>query len=239
MINIVICDEEKSIVSSVREVVDSTLSQIDSSYTVLEYTDSRSLVSDAREGAHVDIAILDIEMPYFDGRQTAIEIKKACPDCYIIFLTAHEKYAVEAYELQIFRYALKESYREKLPKYIKDAFAMLNIQAGEVLTVTGGNTVEMIPYRNILYIKKENKYSVVYCTDGHRFAWRKPIGNVKEVLNLGEFVVVDRSCLLNITQIKCISGREIICVYGERFTVSRSNLKEAKEKIIRYFGSII
>ena len=239
MINVVICDDEKSLSEKVREITDAVLSPMNVSYTVKEYTDSRSLISDVCEGAHIDIAILDIEMPYFDGRQTALELKKGCPDCLIIFLTAYEKYAVESYELQIFRYALKENFTEKLPVYIKDAVSLLTLQEGASLTVSSTNTVERIPYKSILYIKKEGKYSVVYCADGRCIAWRKPIGDVKDMLDLGEFVIADRSCLLNITQIRCISGREIVCLNGNRITVSRSNLKAAKEKIIRYFGSII
>ena len=239
MINIAICDDEKSVVAKVREIADEVLSQADCTYVVNEYADSRSLISDVCEGGHIDIAILDIEMPHFDGRQTALEIKKVCPNCCIIFLTAYDKYAVEAYELQIFRYALKENFTEKLPAYIKDAVAMLMLQDGASLKVTNGSSVERIPYKNILYIKKEGKYSVIYCTDGRSVAWRKAIGDVKDVLDLNEFVIADRSSLLNITQIKCISGREIICLNGDRITVSRSNLKAAKEKIIKYFGSII
>lgn len=239
MIRIAVCDEDKNIVFSAKKIAEGTLAQCGEAGIVKEYTDSGILVSDVQDGERFDIAILDIEMPLFDGKATAAEIKKMCPECHVIFLTAYDKYAVEAFELQIFRYALKDTYKEKLPKYIKDAITLLTIQQGAMLTLVNGGTAERIPYKKILYIKKEGKYSVVYCTDGRSVAVRKPIGEIIKTLDLAEFVVIDRSCLVNITQIKCISGKEIVCLNDGRMLVSRSNLKEAKEKIVRYFGSIL
>ena len=58
MINIAICDDEKSVVAKVREIADEVLSQADCTYVVNEYADSRSLISDVCEGGHIDIAIL-------------------------------------------------------------------------------------------------------------------------------------------------------------------------------------
>ena len=239
MIRISVCDEDKAIVFDAKEIAEKVLADCGVSGAVKGYTDSRMLMSDIYDGETIDIAVLDIEMQYYDGIQLAKEIKKKFPACYIIFLTAYEKYAVESYELQIFRYALKDAYKEKLPRYIRDAVMLLNLQSGASLTVIDGSNAERIPYKEILYIKKEGKYSVVYRTNGQKSFFRRPLSDIKASLDIGEFIVADRSCLVNITQIKCISGREIICQSGESMRVSRANLKDAKEKILRYFGSII
>ena len=239
MLRISVCDEEKSSSSAARRIAEETLRECGQTGTVREYNDSRMLMSDICDGERIDIAVLDIEMPHYSGIQLAAEIKKSFPECCIIFLTAYAKYAVESYELQIFRYALKDSFEEKLPRYIKDAITMLTVQDGEVFTAVYGNTAERIPYVKIMYIKKEGKYSVVYRTDGRTVSLRKPISDIKAELNMSEFVIADRACVVNITQISCINGNEIICKNGDRISVSRANLRDAKEKIVRYFGSIV
>lgn len=239
MLRISVCDEEKSASSAARRIAEEVLRECGQAGAVKEYNDSRMLMSDICEGERIDIAVLDIEMPHFSGMQIAAEIKKAFPECRIIFLTAYAKYAVESYELQIFRYALKDNFEEKLPRYIKDAITMLTVQEGEVLTAVYGNTAERIPYGKIMYIKKEGKYSVVYRTDGRKASLRKPLSDIKTELNMNEFVIADRACVVNITQISCINGSEIICKNGEHISVSRANLRDAKERIVRYFGNIV
>src|SRR5699024_4780890 len=54
-----------------------------------------------------DIAFLDIEMPEISGVTLAREVKKEFPNIKIVFITAYDKYAVEAFEVQADDYIIK------------------------------------------------------------------------------------------------------------------------------------
>jgi len=62
----------------------------------------------------VDIAFLDIEMPGFDGMALASAIAKTSPQTIIVFVTAHDRYAVRAFDLTAADYLVKPVRRERL-----------------------------------------------------------------------------------------------------------------------------
>ena len=56
-----------------------------------------------------DIYILDAEMPVKNGIEVAKEIRKLYPEPVIIYVTNHLNYAVEAYEVNTYRYIAKDT----------------------------------------------------------------------------------------------------------------------------------
>lgn len=63
-----------------------------------------------------DVIFLDIDMPEMDGLQAAEAIHAVCPDTEIIFVTAYNQYAVEAFERSALDYVLKPLQRRRLKK---------------------------------------------------------------------------------------------------------------------------
>jgi two-component SAPR family response regulator len=65
------------------------------------------------------VVFLDINMPQLQGIDAASEILDRCPDCDIIFTTAYDQYAVEAFELHAMDYVLKPVSAERLGKTVQ------------------------------------------------------------------------------------------------------------------------
>lgn len=150
MVNCVICDDDNAIVEKTKAVIEDVFRKNDCAASISTYTNSILLISDILEYKPADLAILDIEMPHYNGMKIAEEIKKHFPECCIIFLTSHIKYAVESYELQIFRYTPKSEIETKLPVYIADAIGMLMVQKEQTYTILKNDNIEQLPYRQIL-----------------------------------------------------------------------------------------
>lgn len=55
----------------------------------------------------IDVAFVDIEMPGMNGMKLALEIQEICPNCNIVFVTAYEEYAIQAFEVQALDYVVK------------------------------------------------------------------------------------------------------------------------------------
>jgi two-component system LytT family response regulator len=66
-----------------------------------------------------DVIFLDIHMPEMSGLQAAVMLQEVCPSVEIVFVTAFDEYAIQAFELQAIDYILKPVQRERLVKTIQ------------------------------------------------------------------------------------------------------------------------
>ncbi|MFD0675445.1 MULTISPECIES: response regulator [unclassified Paenibacillus] len=71
------------------------------------------------EDTEVDLIFLDIEMPGMNGLIAAERLSLSCPGSQIIFVTAYQEYAVEAFEVNAFGYLLKPVSKERLAKTLE------------------------------------------------------------------------------------------------------------------------
>ena len=82
---------------------------------ILSYTNPKKAYSDNIEN-NIDIAFLDIEMPVLNGIQLAKSFKKINPKINIIFVTAYDNYAVDAFNIHASGYILKPVSMDKIKK---------------------------------------------------------------------------------------------------------------------------
>ena len=108
MLYIAICEDETSQLAVIEDKVRMYLKNNHILAELKAYGRSDLLKYDLQEGKYFDIILSDIEMPDTDGMKLAKEIRGCLPDAILIFVTAYLKYAVDAYELEVFRYIPKK-----------------------------------------------------------------------------------------------------------------------------------
>jgi two-component system LytT family response regulator len=82
-----------------------------------------------------DVVFLDIHMPEISGIQAAELIQEACPDVYIVFVTAYDEYAVKAFELNTVDYLLKPLQTSRIQRTIERIQTRREIQLTVKATV--------------------------------------------------------------------------------------------------------
>lgn len=82
------------------------------------YTDSFQAVQEA-PSVHPNVIFIDIEMPEMNGIQAAEILQEACPNAKIVFVTAYNHYAVDAFELNAVDYIMKPVRHDRLLKTIQ------------------------------------------------------------------------------------------------------------------------
>lgn len=182
-----------------------------------------------------DLILLDIEMPETDGMELAEKIKPFLPDVKIIFITSHLEYAIDAYELSIFRYVPKNDIEKRLTAAITDAVRLLLIEEGEFYTIKNGSSMEKIPYHEIYYIMKDGKNSVFHTSRGIS-KFRKSLQQVYDELAAEEFIFTDRGCIANMVHIMQFKKQSLVLKNQEELPVSRSHVQEVREQITAYWG---
>jgi DNA-binding LytR/AlgR family response regulator len=196
-----------------------------------------------------EIAFLDINMPGLTGLEVA---KNITFSCRVVFITAYDQYAIEAFENEAIDYLLKPVSDARLAKTVKrlqqqiaDASpspadltqtlerfmsAMKNREAPGFLKwikVRQGEDVRLISVHEICYFKAEDKYTVVKIHTGE-FLIKKSIRQLAAELDPDHFWRIHRGAIINVNFIdrinRSFSGRLSIKLeeLPEALTVSRS-----------------
>ena len=196
-----------------------------------------------------DLVILDIQMPEMDGFEV---IKALSEPPLIIFATAYDQYAVEAFESEAIDYLLKPVTRERLEKTTNrlrkqiatssEPPADLSKMVERMMTTLAnkdmstylqwirtqqGEEIRLIAVEEVYYFKASDKYTMVMTKDRESLI-RKPIKELANELDPDKFwrihrgTIVNAACIANMS--RSLTGRGVIRLKdrSETLTVSRS-----------------
>lgn len=239
MLHIAICDDDSQAAEHNRDLTLAALKACGIVCRTDVYTHSENLLYDILEDHfYYDLILLDIEMPEINGMALAEKIKARLGQVKIIFITSHMEYAIDAFELNIFRYVPKNDLEQRLTAAVTDAARLIDLESGQFYTVSNQNRLEKIPYKNIRYIHRDGKNSELI-TDTGVCKVRKSLQQVYEELNSSEFIFIDRGCIVNIIHIMKVCGSDVCLKDGQTLAVSRSHLPAVKQQITTFWGAHI
>ena len=209
------------------------------------------IVAEARNGDEAitlvkehrpDLTFLDIRMP----GKTGIEVAQAVAgSTHVVFITAYDQYALEAFEHGAIDYVLKPAEPERLKITVErlqrrlqqghtpdvadvgDVGAMLARLANQIAPKPGylqwiqasiGQELRMIPVTDILFFQSDEKYTRVQ-TNRFEALIRKPVRDLAEELDPALFWQIHRSTLVNVHAIDGVTrdlrGRHLVLVRGQ------------------------
>ena len=239
MLRLAICDDDSATVQANQEIAEDCLKRCGSAGEIAAYTHSDNLLYDITEDRFFfDLILLDIEMPGSTGMELAGKIRPYLPNVKIIFITSHVEYAIDAFELSIFRYVPKQDREKRLPAAICDALRLIQLEEGKVYTIQTNSRLEKIPYKEILYIERDGKNASITTNSGTARV-RKSLQQVYEELAAEEFLFIDRGCIVNLIHVMQVRDGSVILKNDVALPISRSHLQEVKAKINAYWGAHI
>lgn len=239
MLRIAICDDDSAAVQSHQKTAEDCLKQCGSIGEIIAYTHSDNLLYDITEDKFFfDLILLDIEMPGNTGMELAEKIRPFLPNVKIIFITSHIEYAIDAFELSIFRYVPKDDTSKRLPTAIQDAIRLIELEEGKTYTIQTNSRLERIPFKEIFYIERDGKNVKITTTNGVSKV-RKSLKQVYEELASEEFIFIDRGYIVNVIYIMQVKEGTVVLKNGEVLPISRSHLQEVKSQINHYWGAHI
>ena len=167
------------------------------------------------------------------------KIKPHLPNVKIIFITSHIEYAIDAFELSIFRYVPKSDLSNRLVSAVVDAAKLIELEVGREYIIQAAGRMEKIPYKYIFYIQRDGGKNSMICSHLGISKVRKSLQQVFDELQAQEFIFIDRGYIVNIIQIMKISDSMVYLKNGEILPISRSHLQEVKKQINRFWGAHI
>lgn len=227
---IAICDDEKHYVSKIKELM--TKCCIDSKKLVFyEFKNGEDFLI-AYEPKKYGIIVLDIEMDRLSGLDVAKQIRKSDSTVIIAFLTSHQEFAVDGYEVNAFRYLLKGQPDEM---YIRQLTSIFNEYKQTHITfpVQTKNVVYNVSVSDIQYFEVFKRMIVVHtATDKYEFYGK--ISDIENDERLIDFVKPHKSYYVNLAFIDHIEADVIIMSNGEKVLVSRNYKQTITEQFLSY-----
>lgn len=175
-----------------------------------------------------DVAFLDIRMPGLTGLEVAAAAAEASPRTQVVFVTAYNQYAIDAFERGAIDYLLKPIDDARLaatvarlkaraapaatPEALAGLIGQLQGRMGERpsapplqwITANVGKETRLILVDDVAYFRAEDKYTVVVTAEGEALI-RKPIRELLESLDPAVFKQVHRSTIVNLKAVAAVT----------------------------------
>ncbi len=165
---------------------------------VAEVDNGRAAVEASSQGA--DILLLDINMPEMDGLETARHLLKMEKAPRVIFITAYDQHALEAFEVHAVDYLLKPVRRERLLAALErakpldsQAVAALPRGARRFFSVNERGRLLLVPSEEVIYFRAELKYITVM-TANREYLIEDSLTHIDEEFG-GRYLRIHRNCL--------------------------------------------
>jgi two-component system LytT family response regulator len=214
---------------------------------LLPYADKIEIIGEARNGNQAieiierlkpDLIFLDIQMPGKSGFEV---LQETHYQAIVIFCTAHEEYALQAFETSSIDYLLKPVKEDRLEKAInklhlfkienrqRELETFLSRQLKQIvkkklssIPVKISNRVVFVSLDEISHFTAEDKYVNIHTAGGKEYVIDHSLNYLSEKLD-DKFVRIQRSCIVNLSYIK-----EIKRYMGGRFVLKLNNQKASK-----------
>lgn len=208
------------------------------------------IVADCEDGASAlealaehrpDVAFLDIRMPGLTGLDVARAAAESSPRTRIVFVTAYDQYAVDAFERGAIDYLLKPVDDDRLAATVRrlhdrlgegrdEALSALLARLGPALprapdtpaplawiTASAGRETRLIPVEEVVYFRADHKYTTVVTADGEALL-RTSLRELLARLDPDTFKQIHRSTVVNLRAVAGVtrddSGRGSVRLRG-------------------------
>lgn len=199
-----------------------------------------------------DLLFLDVQMPGMTGFDVLDDITH---EPFVIFVTAYDQYAIQAFEKNAVDYLLKPLDHERFKIAIERALHRKKTESGAIDDLLGSlrpqhqnhvfeshifvqksEKLFSLPVDEILHLEASGDYTII-TTKTEQFVSSSGIGKLEEIMNPDKFIRVHRSTIVNINYLKEIErhfngGMVVKMQSGKSFPVSRTYAKQIRKKVV-------
>lgn len=179
-----------------------------------------------------DVAFLDIRMPGLSGLEVAAAAQESSPATQVVFVTAYNQYAIDAFERGAVDYLLKPIATDRLDATVQRLKTRLASGGGDAgalaaiierlrgrppapsakqplvwITASTGKETRLVLVEDVAYFQADNKYTVVMTAEGESLI-RTPIRELLDSLDANTFKQIHRSTVVNMKAVAAVARDE-------------------------------
>lgn len=191
----------------------------------------------------VDAVFLDIRMPGLDGLELARVLRRFARPPAIVFVTAYDDAAVDAFDLGVVDYVRKPIRADRLAESVRRVVSRLvlpsapSVVAGEDVSIPVelAGVTKMLPRSSVRWVEAQGDYARLHTAGGSHLV-RVPLATLAERWAEAGFVRIHRSYLVQIRligELRLTNSGYVVIVDGAELPVSRRHTRELKDRLVR------
>lgn len=194
------------------------------------------------EDDDVDVVVLDIRMPGLSGLDLARVLARFRRPPAVIFVTAYDDHAVDAFDVRAVDYVMKPYSPDRLSEAIRRAVLALDAAPrtapdidDETIPVELGGVTRFVRRRDVAYVAAQGDYARLHTAAGSHLV-RVPLSTLEDQWADAGFVRIHRSHLIalaHVEEVRFEGGKYTVSVGGEMLPVSRRHARELRDLLVR------
>ncbi|HSE72064.1 MAG TPA: LytTR family DNA-binding domain-containing protein [Nocardioidaceae bacterium] len=202
-------------------------------------TDSAAEALRMLQEEQVDAVFMDIRMPGLTGLDLARVLSRFRTPPPVVFVTAHDDHAVDAFELNAVDYVLKpvrdDRLAEAVRRVVESAPGSGQPTEDDQIAVELGGVTRFVSRGDVRYVEAQGDYARLHTASGSHLV-RVPLTSLEEQWRDAGFVRIHRSLLValqHVDEVRMDAGRCTVVVGGEELGVSRRHTRELRDLLVR------
>jgi DNA-binding LytR/AlgR family response regulator len=193
----------------------------------------------------VDVLFCDISMPGLDGLDLARVLARFSRRPHLVFVTAYERHAIDAFDLQAIDYVLKPVRAERLAEAVRRV-----VEAGrpepvpppepdETIAVELAGVTRFVQRSKVRYVEAQGDYARLHTAESSHLV-RIPLNTLEERWAAAGFVRIHRSTLValaHVDEVRVDAGRFSVRLGNATLQVSRRHTRQLRELLVRATSS--
>jgi DNA-binding LytR/AlgR family response regulator len=208
-------------------------------HTAGDATDALRILRDHE----VEAVFLDIRMPGLDGLELARVLRRFAQPPAVVFVTAYDDAAVDAFDLGVVDYVRKPVHGDRLGEAVRRVLARLVVPAPAAapasedvsIPIELGGVTKMLPRSAVRWVEAQGDYARLHTTGGSHLV-RVSLATLAERWADAGFVRVHRSYLVQlklINELRLTNNGYVVLIDGAELPVSRRHTRDLKDRLVR------
>ena len=237
MLRVAICDDTKEIVEALEQIVKKLIESLHINAEIKKYDKGEDLLWDIEENGVFDIILLDIEMGDLNGIETAKQIREKDYFVQLLFISQHEGYYYQAFEVQPFAFLKKPIDEKELEDKLRKVINRLEYSR-ESYSFMENKSYSKLFLSEILYFESNGRTVKIHTKSGEVYIHYERLKKIEEKLATGinKFVRIHRSLLVNSEYITRYYYDHVKLIDGESLTISESRRKKIRENYLEFLS---
>jgi DNA-binding LytR/AlgR family response regulator len=194
------------------------------------------------DGEPVDVVFCDIKMPGLDGLDLARVLARFSLRPQVVFVTAYDRHAIDAFDLRATDYVMKPVREERLAEAVRRVVEAAGLvpevetrPEDETIAVELGGVTRFVQRSQVRYVEAHGDYARLHTASSSHLV-RIPLTTLEERWAEAGFVRIHRSTLValpHVDEIRVDGGRCAVRLGDRVLQVSRRHTKDLRDRLVR------